>query len=85
MEYLAIRSTPGIAAAQDGGSCHHHFDVACPKCRRKYGFWGPLPEFEEQLRLDRENWLTEFLANVCPFHKDSFALPGLDELTSESP
>ena len=77
MDFLAIRSTSVRAPAVEG-SCHHHFDVACPKCRQTYGFWGPLPILEEQLRQDREDWLTQFLADVCPFHKDYFPPPALE-------
>lgn len=77
MEFLAIRSKPDGAHALDSG-CHHHFDVTCPKCTQTYGFWSPPPELNEQLRQEREDWLTQFLADVCPFHKDSFPPPALE-------
>lgn len=49
MNFIAVRSIPDGAAAAES-KYHHHFDVGCPKCKYTYGFWGPLPVFEEQLR-----------------------------------
>lgn len=77
LTFMAVHSTQGTAPSPDG-TVICHFDVSCSKCREKYGVWGPPPELEESLRLDRENWLKEHLPNVCPFHKDSFPLPSLE-------
>ena len=77
MDFLAVRSTSDGTPSVDA-SCLHHFDVVCPKCGQTYGFWGPLPVLEEQLRQAREDRLTQFLTDVCPFHKNSFQLPALE-------
>jgi hypothetical protein len=80
-EFLAIRTTPNWTWTPD--SLHlHHFDVSCGKCQQTYGAWGPPPELDENIRQDRENLLRQFLANVCPFHKDSFPISvGEDRLS----
>jgi hypothetical protein len=75
--FMAVHSTEGTVSTLDG-TLICHFDVSCAKCQEKYCVWGPSPQLEESLRLDRENWLKEHLPNVCPYHKDSFPLPSLE-------
>jgi hypothetical protein len=75
--FMAIRSVDGPTVTLDG-TLIRHFGVSCAKCRENYDVWGPAPELEKSLRQDRENWLTEHLPNVCPFHKHSFPVPSPD-------
>ena len=75
--YMAVRSSQGGPSTHDANLICH-FDVSCAKCREIYGVWGPAPQLEDGVRQDREDWLTEHLPNVCPFHKDSFPLPSID-------
>ena len=80
MDFMAIRSTPETTSTLDE-SYVHHFDVSCTKCHQTYGLWGPRgprPESNDQPRQEKEHWLTQFLADVCPFHKDSFPMPALE-------
>jgi hypothetical protein len=75
--YLAIRSAGSTTETTDNDVVHY-FDVSCAKCREMYGVWGPGPDLEENLRQDQEQWLSEHLQSVCPYHRDSFALPVLE-------
>ncbi len=75
--YLAIRSTEPLTVTQV--DVIHHFDVSCKKCREVYGFWGPGPELDQQVREDQQHWLTEHLEIVCPFHRASFAMSLMEQ------
>jgi hypothetical protein len=77
--FMAVRSVQQGGGSTLEGTLMHHFDVSCAKCRETYAVWGPAPEMDESLRQDREKWLAELLPNVCPFHRDSFPVPPLEE------
>ena len=74
---MAVRHTDGAPPPSDSNILHH-FDASCAKCRQIYGVWGPGSAMDEDNRQDRETWLKEYLPNVCPFHRDSFPVPGTE-------
>lgn len=75
--FMAVRSINGAISTPDANLLHH-YDASCVKCHQTYEVWGPPPVMDEDSRQDRETWLTEYLPNVCPFHKDAFPVPGVD-------